>query len=206
MCPSPIASLNGGRGFTQKTVYELKRFTWDQLVQLLKQHNHGLPAQEGRKSNFVLIIDEINRGNISRIFGELITLIEASKREGEDEALDVVLPYSKERFSVPQNLYLIATMNTADRSLTGLDVALRRRFKFEEVSPRPELLHGIKVEGLDIEQLVIVLNERIEMLLDRDHCLGHSYFLPLRTDATIERLALTFDCDIIPLLREYFLR
>jgi 5-methylcytosine-specific restriction protein B len=152
----------------------------------------------------VLIVDEINRGNISRIFGELITLIETSKREGAEEALEVTLPYSKRRFSVPPNVYLIGTMNTADRSLTGLDIALRRRFRFQEVPPDPDLLKGIVVEGVDIRALLMVLNERIEVMLDRDHCLGHSYFLPLRADNTLTRLELIFDQEIIPLLREYF--
>ncbi|MEE3591218.1 AAA family ATPase, partial [Pseudomonas aeruginosa] len=123
----------------------------------------------------VLIIDEINRGNVSRIFGELITLIEQSKRAGAEEALSVVLPYSKQRFSVPQNVYLIGTMNTADRSLAGLDIALRRRFEFREMPPRPELLDDVRIGGLNVGQLLRTMNQRIEVLLDRDHCLGHAY-------------------------------
>ena len=124
----------------------------------------------------MLIIDEINRGNVSRIFGELITLVEPSKRDGSDEALEVTLPYSKQRFGIPGNIYLIGTMNTADRSLTGLDIALRRRFKFREISLQPDLLKGIIVNGVDIEKLLMILNERIEVLLDRDHCLGAQLF------------------------------
>lgn len=152
----------------------------------------------------VLIIDEINRGNISRIFGELITLIEPSKRSASDEALSVVLPYSKQRFSVPSNLYLIGTMNTADRSLAGLDIALRRRFVFREMPPRPELLDDLVVAGLNIGQLLRVLNQRIEALLDRDHCLGHAYFMPLKADGSLARLELIFRNQILPLLQEYF--
>ena len=152
----------------------------------------------------VLIIDEINRGNISRIFGELITLIEPSKRAGADEALKVTLPYSKESFSVPSNVYLIGTMNTADRSLAGLDIALRRRFTFREMPPKPELLEDITVGELNIAQLLRVMNQRIEMLLDRDHCLGHAYFMPLDSDRTLERLGQIFREQILPLLQEYF--
>ncbi|MDD1980437.1 AAA family ATPase [Pseudomonas asiatica] len=152
----------------------------------------------------VLIIDEINRGNISRVFGELITLIEPPKRAGADEALSVVLPYSKQPFSVPSNLYLIGTMNTADRSLAGLDIALRRRFVFQEMPPRPELLDGVDVEGLSIGQLLRVMNQRIEVLLNRDHCLGHAYFMPLKDDASLERLGAIFRNQIVPLLQEYF--
>ena len=152
----------------------------------------------------VLIIDEINRGNISRIFGELITLIEPSKRAGASEALEVVLPYSKKPFSVPQNVYLIGTMNTADRSLTGMDVALRRRFVFKAMPPRANLLDGVEVEGIPIERLLAVLNQRIEALLDRDHCLGHAYFMPLRQTPTLHKLAEIFSNQVLPLLQEYF--
>ncbi|RYG58309.1 MAG: hypothetical protein EON56_00025 [Alphaproteobacteria bacterium] len=152
----------------------------------------------------VLIIDEINRGNISRIFGELITLIEPSKRAGAAEALEVVLPYSKKPFSVPQNVYLIGTMNTADRSLTGMDVALRRRFVFKAMPPRADLLEGVEVEGILVDKLLSVMNERIEALLDRDHCLGHAYFMPLRQDPTLIKLAEIFSNQVLPLLQEYF--
>jgi 5-methylcytosine-specific restriction protein B len=152
----------------------------------------------------VLIIDEINRGNISRIFGELITLIEPSKRAGAEEALEVVLPYSKKPFSVPQNVYLIGTMNTADRSLTGMDVALRRRFVFRAMPPRDELLKGVEVEGIPVDRLLSVINQRIEALLDRDHCLGHAYFMPLRRAPTLTKLAEIFGNQVLPLLQEYF--
>lgn len=155
----------------------------------------------------VLIIDEINRGNVSRIFGELITLIEESKRAGNLEALEVVLPYSKKPFSVPSNLYLIGTMNTADRSLAGLDLALRRRFTFREMPPKPELLQGVMVDGVDVGQLLAAMNARIEVLLDRDHRIGHAYFMALKDDKdelTLDRLADIFRQRILPLLQEYF--
>ncbi len=152
----------------------------------------------------VLIIDEINRGNVSRIFGELITLIEPSKRAGAAEALEVVLPYSKKPFCVPDNLYIIGTMNTADRSLTGLDIALRRRFVFMEMLPKPELLNNASVLGINIGTLLSVINDRIEALLDRDHRLGHAYFLPLLEEPTLDRLSSIFRQQLIPLLQEYF--
>ncbi len=153
---------------------------------------------------YVLIIDEINRGNISRIFGELITLIEESKRVGADEALSVTLPYSKEEFSVPDNVYIIGTMNSSDRSLTGLDIALRRRFTFIEMPPKLELLNEVVVEGLNIGKLLEVINQRIEVLLDRDHCIGHANFMSLKTKPTLEHLAKIFKQKIIPQLQEYF--
>lgn len=162
------------------------------------------PATEADVNARVLIIDEINRGNISRIFGELITLIETSKRAGAEEALSVVLPYSKQSFSVPKNVYLIGTMNTADRSLAGLDIALRRRFVFREMPPRPELLDRVEVQGLNIGLLLRVMNQRIEVLLDREHCLGHAYFMPLKTDSSLARLELIFRNQVLPLLQEYF--
>lgn len=152
----------------------------------------------------VLIIDEINRGNVSRIFGELITLIEPSKRAGAEEALEVVLPYSKKPFSVPKNVYLIGTMNTADRSLASLDVALRRRFVFKAMPPQPELLDSTVVEGIVVGQLLRTMNQRIEALLDRDHCLGHAYFMPLRDDPSLARLGSIFRNQVLPLLQEYF--
>lgn len=170
----------------------------------------GLPATldatepSAEEKTYVLIIDEINRGNISRIFGELITLIEQSKRAGADEALSVTLPYSKARFSVPDNVYIIGTMNTADRSLAGLDLALRRRFSFTEMPPRPDLLDAVVVGGVNIGQMLRVMNQRITVLLDRDHTIGHAYFMPLQTAPTLAGLADIFCQKILPLLQEYF--
>jgi len=161
-------------------------------------------AEQQAKSNFVIIIDEINRGNPSNIFGELITLIEPSKRAGEPEALSVTLPYSKEEFSVPKNLYIIGTMNTADRSLALMDTALSRRFHFEEMMPKPELLAGIDVEGVDIQRLLTRMNARITALYDREHTLGHAFFMPLREEPTLVKLREVFERQILPLLQEYF--
>ncbi|HBN9704019.1 hypothetical protein DY968_28090 [Pseudomonas aeruginosa] len=204
-----ITELNGGRGLTLKTVYPMSRISWPELQQGLQQTGLSLVGEAkrpmvGPKLPHVLIIDEINRGNISRIFGELITLIEPSKRAGASEALEAVLPYSKRHFSVPDNVYLIGTMNTADRSLAGLDIALRRRFVFREMPPRPELLDAVEVQGLNIGKLLRVMNQRIEVLLDRDHCLGHAYFMPLKGDPTLARLESIFRNQILPLLQEYF--
>ncbi|MGR0073644.1 AAA family ATPase [Pseudomonas aeruginosa] len=203
-----ILPLNNQRQFTLKTVYAMNRFTWAELLSYL-QHNGVQPtelvATKGAADEpYVLIIDEINRGNVSRIFGELITLIEESKRDGAEEALSLKLPYSKKPFSVPKNVYLIGTMNTSDRSLAGLDIALRRRFVFQEMPPRPELLDDIEVIGVNIGKLLRVMNQRIEVLLDRDHCLGHAYFMPLKSDSSLQRLELIFRNQILPLLQEYF--
>lgn len=203
-----ILPLNDERQFTLKTVYAMSRFTWADLLSYLQQQGvkpvESVTVAGADSEPYVLIIDEINRGNVSRIFGELITLIEESKREGADEALSVKLPYSKKPFSVPKNVYLIGTMNTADRSLAGLDIALRRRFVFREMPPRPELLDDVEVVGLNIGQLLRVMNQRIEVLLDRDHCLGHAYFMPLKKDGSQARLELIFRNQILPLLQEYF--
>jgi 5-methylcytosine-specific restriction protein B len=177
------------------------------VERLLTRHEAGggsSPAASRVGSPKVLIIDEINRGSVSRIFGELITLIETTKRKGNVEALEVILPYSKKPFSVPSNVYLIGTMNTADRSLSGLDIALRRRFTFVELPPRPDLLDGIVIENIRIGDLLRSMNERIEVLLDRDHRLGHAYFLPLKDQSSLIELAAIFRQQVIPLLQEYF--
>lgn len=167
---------------------------------------------------YVLIIDEINRGNISRIFGELITLIEDSKRQDAEEQLSVILPYSKKEFSVPNSVYIIGTMNSSDRSLIGLDIALRRRFTFIEMPPQPKEIKNengelLKISGKDkqgndkdviVADILSVMNQRIEVLLDRDHCIGHANFMILKKQPTLENLAHIFKQKIIPQLQEYF--
>lgn len=186
--------------FSQMSLYQLhsESINMKALAELL-----NVTAPNSGES-IVLIIDEINRGNISRIFGELITLIEPSKREGADEALEVKLPYSKNTFTVPKNVYIIGTMNTADRSLSGLDIALRRRFTFKEMPPRPDLLTDITVDDVNIGEILSIMNERIEVLLDKEHCLGHAYFIPLREENTLDKLSFIFRSQILPLLQEYF--
>lgn len=257
------------KGFTQRTIYSLNKG-------LIKKAYFTSDSEKGEpdefRKNHVLIIDEINRGNVSQIFGELITLIETDKRAGNTEQLKVSLPYSKDDdFSVPQNLYLLGTMNTADRSVEALDTALRRRFSFKELAPNADLVpsaahliynllwryevnawnskaykiaeakvlevtgtpddfhtikkdiwnqirqegnsgfdadkyfQGIQFSGLDPKELFITLNERIEILLNRDHCIGHSYFLSLaHTDDVLGELKKIFKDSILPLLQEYF--
>ncbi len=167
-------------------------------------------AREHKDMPCVFIIDEINRGNISKIFGELITLIEDSKREGQTEAVSAVLPYSGEQFSVPKNVYILGTMNTADRSIAMLDTALRRRFDFIEMLPDLEVLSGIKVESddgkteIDIFKMLDAINERIEIVYDREHTIGHAFFTGLKEKPSMEKLASVFRNKVIPLLQEYF--
>jgi len=162
-----------------------------------------LKAAADPENQYALFIDEINRGNVSAIFGELITLIEDDKRIGEENALTVKLPYSKKDLGVPSNLHIIGTMNTADRSVEALDTALRRRFAFEEIMPLPHLLQNISFDGFDLQEVLETINKRIEALLDRDHCIGHSYFIKIQSKDTIA-LKQTFENKIIPLLQEYF--
>lgn len=149
---------------------------------------------------YVLIIDEINRGNVAQIFGELITLIEPDKRLGEDNQLSVTLPYSRESFSVPPNLYLIGTMNIADRSVEALDTALRRRFSFRHMEPKPDRL-WVTNEGIDLNRMLTVINQRLEVLLDMDHTIGHAW---LWAAEDLEGLKAAFKDKILPLLQEFF--
>lgn len=192
-----------------KTCSELKRFTVQELLDFLADNHINLGVgSENESENHVLIIDEINRGNISKIFGELITLIEPSKRQGASEALSVTLPYSGKSFSVPDNLHIIGTMNTADRSLAMMDTALRRRFDFKEMMPDPELFENKTVKGIDLTQLLKTLNERIEALYDREHMLGHAFLFPAFNeedeDEAFTELKFAFKNKILPLLEEYF--
>lgn len=160
-----------------------------------------------KEENYVLIIDEINRGNVAQIFGELITLIEPSKRLDNSEEMKAILPYSSaqkgkpEYFGVPNNLYIIGTMNTADRSVEALDTALRRRFSFEEMMPKPELLRDKELCGVKLSDLLTTINQRIVALKDREHQIGHSYFMGLKTESDLKDV---FKDKIIPLLQEYF--
>lgn len=250
--------LSAGRSTIYNAVYK-SFFNFHDLGKKYKSKNSA--------ENFVLIIDEINRGNVSQIFGELITLIEEDKRLGKEEELEVILPYSKKIFGVPSNLYIIGTMNTADRSVEALDAALRRRFTFEEMAPKPELLTpyetlsrfwlnnigqygpdrdsydkyefeirdllGMKISnidkyirygenrkksllpkemiselnkvisfaGIDLSLLLKIINDRIEILLDKDHQIGHSYLMNVYS---LDQLKTAFQNKIIPLLQEYF--
>lgn len=170
------------------------------------KNNYNLVVTETENSiqSHILIIDEINRGNISKIFGELITLIEEDKRE----TLSVKLPYSQDNFTVPKNLYIIGTMNTSDRSIASIDIALRRRFKFVEMMPRPEKLvdknnQPLMVEDINLQNLLKTINERISYILDRDHQIGHSYFMNWKNYDMTTLKNVWFD-EIMPLLNEYF--
>ena len=163
----------------------------------IKEKNKDIDYEEPK--THVLIIDEINRGNVSAIFGELITLLEEDKRKGNPEHTEVKLPYSGDNFSVPNNVYIIGTMNTADRSVEALDTALRRRFSFVEMQPKPDILS--EVGDVKLKELLETINKRIEVLIDKDHQIGHSYFIGIQNIVDLQR---TFKDKIIPLLEEYF--
>ena len=164
-----------------------------------------MSTNESDDKRYVFILDEINRGNISKVFGELITLIESSKRLGQEEALELTLPYSKKSFGIPNNVYILGTMNTADRSIALMDTALRRRFDFIEMLPETALLDDIEdIQGINVSAMLRMINRRIELLIDREHMIGHSYFMPLKETPTIDTLGLIFKNRILPLLQEYF--
>ena len=197
-----ITELNAGIKLDRKSVYPLDRISADKILSLV--NNPKEVVVETKMKPFVFIIDEINRGNISKIFGELITLIEDTKRDGKMEQASAVLPYSGEFFSVPSNVYILGTMNTADRSIALMDTALRRRFQFVEMMPDTDILKNVTVDGVEIAPILEKINERITFLYDREHTIGHAFFTKLKDDPTIETLASIFEKSIIPLLQEYF--
>jgi len=174
-------------------------------------NNHKDSKNDGTsKPSYVLIIDEINRGNVARIFGELITLIETSKRARDPEKINqgdqpvrVTLPYTKKRFILPPNLYIIGTMNTADRSLIGLDAALRRRFDFIELAPQPNLLKKVsdKLGDVNLVTFLTNLNMHIRKKVTVDRTIGHAYFLGIEN---FEDLKTVMRRKVIPQLQEYF--
>jgi len=199
-----IYNLNSQKLMMQPSVYKMSIAVSD-LLSLLRKVKPSLFTQNIQIPNRIFIIDEINRGNISKIFGELITLIEPSKRIGAAEGQKARLPYSGQDFGVPDNVFIVGTMNTADRSIRAIDTALRRRFIFVEMKPDSSLLRDVIVEGIELAEMLDTMNCRITALLDREHVIGHSAFLPsLKDEPTVEKLAEIFENTVIPLLQEYF--
>ena len=197
-----ILKINNGKKLSNPTVHRVN-ITLSDVMDIVKKYSPEV-IETDNKGNYVFIIDEINRGNISKILGELITLIEPTKRKGQPEEMQAKLPYSQKEFGVPDNVYIIGTMNTADRSIAAIDTALRRRFSFREMLPQADVLDGIEVDGISVSGMLKKMNRRIEVLYDREHTIGHAYFMPLQYDNSMECLADIFKDKIIPLLQEYF--
>ncbi|NLW52726.1 MAG: AAA domain-containing protein [Tissierellia bacterium] len=201
--PINVYKQNGYKNMTLKTIYELSRISISDVIEMVRENSQEDKTNEAEKEvkPYYMIIDEINRGNISKIFGELITLIEKDKRG----LLKSTLPYSKKEFSVPMNLYIIGTMNTADRSIAVIDTALRRRFTFVEVEPDSEIVtqseNSIINDTIDLSQLLDALNVKIMEKYDRDHRIGHAYFMGMEL---LQDLYQTWYYKILPLLGEYF--
>lgn len=206
-----IVELNKGYQMTLATVYWMSIPVRDILNIVEKNLHQGIDKIPANAEKYVFVIDEINRGNISKVFGELITLIEESKRIGSAEEMTVELPYSHNRFGVPNNVYIIGTMNTADRSIAIMDTALRRRFSFVEMLPDSDVLRNMgdpvvyqNGVSVNVADMLDIINDRIIFLYDREHTIGHAFFMPLISNPSVEVLATIFEKSIIPLLQEYF--